>query len=149
MPRRRSKWETFGRIAGGAGQAMLQYWLAQQERKHDRELLEMRLKNDPRVLMMRERLGAVQDILGRDQIEGSPSGEMDDGQIVAFLGDRYPGLAEIQDRAPIMGIGQPRVDNLFLPEDAPVTPTDALLAEIPEWGFGTTGTHIGLSLIHI
>ena len=139
MPRRRSKWETFGRIAGGAGQAMLQYWLAQQERKQERELLKMRLENDPRLLMMRERLGAVQDILG-----GGPSGETDDGQIVASLGDRYPGIAEIQDRAPIMGIGQPRVDNLFLPEDAPVTQTDVLLAGIPEWGFGTTGTHIGL-----
>jgi hypothetical protein len=144
MPRRRSKWETFGRIAGGAGQAMLQYWLAQQERKQERELLKMRLENDPRLLMMREQLGMVQDILGRDQIEGSPSGEMDDAQTVTFLGDRHQGLAEIQDRAPIMGIGHPRVDNLFLPEDAPVTPTDVLLAEIPEWGFGTTGTHIGL-----
>jgi len=142
MPRRRSKWEIFGDIAGGAGQAMLQYWLAQQERKQERDMLDARLQSlldledrksanqlllaqqDPKLLMQENLIRALYpEIYGG----GGRPGEGTPEEVIARLDN--PGLAALQAQDPIMGIGHPPVDELFAVEQ---TSDDPLLAAIDQ-----------------
>ena len=139
MPRRRSKWETFGRIAGGAGQAMLQYWLAQQERKQERDMLDARLQS---LLDLEDRKSANQLLLAQQDPKlrmqenlfrtlfpeiygggGRPS-EGTPEEVIARLDN--PGLAALQAQDPIMGI------SLTAPSDE-----ESLFRVLGESGYST------------